>query len=681
MFRLFTKSISRRLYVLLGLFALGMVGISVYQLGELRRNLDSFKRDEIRTMVEAGVDAAEMFQAKVDAGEMSLETAQALAMDTMRSMRYDGGDGYLFIDSFDYINLMHAKQPEKQGTNRRDVKDGNGKLYLQELIETAKTAGSTFVTYAWKDDDGAFFDKVTFSQAYAPWGWVISSGVLMTSVDSAFSAIALIVAIVCALVIGAMLVVGFFSARGISKPIGRLNANMGQLAKGDHHFEVAGTVRSDEIGDMARAVEVFRQASMRMSEMTEAEAARIISDEAERRRMMVELQSAFGTVVDAAIAGDFQGRVSAEFPDAELNGLARSVNTLIETVDVGLAETGTVLAALAQTDLTRRVEGTYHGAFDRLKTDTNAMADKLTDVVSQLRSTSRALKSATGEILAGANDLSERTTRQAATIEETSATMEQLAGTVTENAGKAEIASTKAQTASQAAEDGGNVMARATEAMGRIQTSSSKISNIIGMIDDIAFQTNLLALNASVEAARAGESGKGFAVVAIEVRRLAQSAAQASSEVKVLIEQSSLEVKGGSKLVDEASAKLASMLGLIRENTTLMHQIASASREQASSIGEINTAVRQMDEMTQHNAALVEETNAAIEQTEAQAVELDAIVDEFKLAPGASPAQPAARLPQATAKASPSRPKMANTAKRYAVSGNTALKSDDWSEF
>jgi len=174
-------------------------------------------------------------------------------------------------------------------------------------------------------------------------------------------------------------------------------------------------------------------------------------------------------------------------------------------------------------------------------------------------------------------------------------------------------------------------MDAATSAMERITQSSAKISNIIGMIDDIAFQTNLLALNASVEAARAGDAGKGFAVVAVEVRRLAQSAAQASSEVKVLIEQSAGEVNTGSKLVGQAAGKLKAMLEAARSNNGLLESIANDSREQASAIEEVTTAVRTMDEMTQHNAALVEETNAAIEQTETQAVELDRIVAVFRI--------------------------------------------------
>ncbi|RYE84062.1 MAG: methyl-accepting chemotaxis protein, partial [Hyphomicrobiales bacterium] len=309
---------------------------------------------------------------------------------------------------------------------------------------------------------------------------------------------------------------------------------------------------------------------------------------------------------------------------------------------------------------------------------TNRVAENLTDVVGKLKSTSAGLKTATGEILAGANDLSERTTRQAATIQQTSAAMEQLAATVLQNAQRATDASANAETVTHAAEDGGRVMTQATQAMERITASSGKISNIIGMIDDIAFQTNLLALNASVEAARAGEAGKGFAVVAIEVRRLAQSAAEASSEVKVLIEQSGSEVAGGSKLVAEAARKLEAMLEGARRNNELLVSIAQQSREQAASIDEVNGAVRVMDEMTQHNAALVEETNAAIEQTEAQAVELDRIVEVFTVE-GARPA-PQLIVPDRKPGIRGMQEKLRSAARSYLGRGNAAI-DQDWSEF
>jgi methyl-accepting chemotaxis protein len=275
------------------------------------------------------------------------------------------------------------------------------------------------------------------------------------------------------------------------------------------------------------------------------------------------------------------------------------------------------LAKMAEGDLTGRIDTRFTGQYEELRVAFNQSLGRLFDIVTGLQETSRSLKTATGEILAGANDLSERTTKQAATIEQTSAAIEQLSSAVVENAKRATTASEKASGVAASATEGRSVMSSANEAMAAIEASSAKISNIIGLIDDVAFQTNLLALNASVEAARAGDAGKGFAVVAVEVRRLAQSAAQASSEVKVLIEASAGEVK--------------IILAGAHESSALIEQIAQANREQSGALEEVTIAVRQMDEMTQHNAALVEQTNAAIEQTEAQASELDSIIDVFKI--------------------------------------------------
>jgi methyl-accepting chemotaxis protein len=464
------------------------------------------------------------------------------------------------------------------------------------------------------------------------------------------------------------------SRRFVSKPLTAATSTLSRLADGEVDVDVNPRQAITELAEMSRTVEVFRDAIRSRMELTkQADAAAALN--VNRVEQTSALNTDLSDVVGSAILGDFSRRIAIKYADPELNTLAQSVNNLIETVDRGVSETGQVLSALAEADLTQRMNGQYAGALARLKDDTNAVGDKLADVVRQLRGTSRTLKTATGEILAGANDLSERTTKQAATIEETSATMEQLASTVAQNAKRAQEASVSAQDVTETAEAGGRVMVAANQAMERITTSSGKISNIIGLIDDIAFQTNLLALNASVEAARAGDAGKGFAVVAVEVRRLAQSAASASSEVKALIEQSGTEVAGGSKLVAEAAAKLEAMLVGARKNHELLSGIARESREQAAAIDEVNVAVRTLDEMTQHNAALVEETNAAIEQTEAQAAELDKIVDIFTISESVE------RGPRAMPKDIKSiKDRVKHAARSYLTEGNAAV-AKDWEEF
>jgi methyl-accepting chemotaxis protein len=369
----------------------------------------------------------------------------------------------------------------------------------------------------------------------------------------------------------------------------------------------------------------------KVREMAESAEAERTQRSAAHAQMLGRLEQSFGKVVTAVAAGEFSARVETDFDDPVLDNLAAGVNKMVEIIDRGIAETGTVLGAIAQTNLTLRVEGQYQGAFERLKTDTNAVAERLSEIVANLKDTSRGLKVATSEIAGGSNDLASRTAKQSATIAETSSAMQQLAAAVSKNAERARDASLNASSVTRTAEQGGEVMHRTTEAMERISSSSDKISNIIGLIDDIAFQTNLLALNASVEAARAGEAGKGFAVVAVEVRRLAHSAAAASKEIKVLIDQSAGDVKNGSELVNQASTRLVAMLEAARANNQLLESIARDSHEQAASIEEVNGAVRVLDEMTQHNASLVEETNAAIEQTDLQAGELDRIVDLFEI--------------------------------------------------
>ena len=326
--------------------------------------------------------------------------------------------------------------------------------------------------------------------------------------------------------------------------------------------------------------------------------------------------------IDIAVSVYFQQLTESAAAEAK-----SSADKVARTVRL----TGAALQALAEGDLTARITENFEPEFQQIKDDTNGVADRLSAIVTRLRQTAHSVRSATGEILAGANDLAERTTRQAASIEQTSAAMEQLAGTVADNAKRAQSASEEVRAVTTFADEGGMVMRNASGAMEQISTSSNQIAGIVGLIDDIAFQTNLLALNASVEAARAGESGKGFAVVAVEVRRLAQSAATASREIKELIEKAVSEVSAGSKLVADASKKLDDIVEGVRRHRGLMDAIASANQSQSHAIEEVRVAVHQMDEMTQHNAALVEQTNAAIEQTEGQAGELDAIVSLFIL--------------------------------------------------
>ena len=259
------------------------------------------------------------------------------------------------------------------------------------------------------------------------------------------------------------------------------------------------------------------------------------------------------------------------------------------------------------------------------------MKDQLTAIVQGIKSSSESISVAAGEIAQGNTDLSQRTEEQAASLEETASSMQQLTTTVRQNAGNAKQATMLATTASQIAQRGGEVVGRVVETMHGISDSSTKVAEIIGVIEGIAFQTNILALNAAVEAARAGEQGRGFAVVAGEVRTLAQRSATAAREIKELIGESVTRVDAGSRLVEEAGGTISEVVQSVKRVTDIMGEISSASEEQSTGIEQVNQAVTQMDEVTQQNAALVEEASAAAQSMAQQAQALREAVAVFKV--------------------------------------------------
>ncbi len=325
---------------------------------------------------------------------------------------------------------------------------------------------------------------------------------------------------------------------------------------------------------------------------------------------------------------DLRGKVVRVIKTA--TDITEMVTTRTEN-ERGMNEAVKVMNEVANGSLTHKMEGDYAGAFADIKRALNATVDKLIEVVVGIKEATDSVNSAASEIASGSQDLSTRTENQASSLEETAASMEEITGTVQSNAENSKQADNLSAEARQVAEKGGGVVRTAIDAMGRIENSSQKISDIIGVIDEIAFQTNLLALNAAVEAARAGEAGKGFAVVASEVRSLAGRSASASKEIKALIQESVEQVKNGSQLVNQTGTTLEGIVTSVNKVADIIAAIAEASREQSSGISEINTAVAQMDEMTQQNAALVQETTAAAQSLAQKGIELNRLISFFRV--------------------------------------------------
>ena len=389
------------------------------------------------------------------------------------------------------------------------------------------------------------------------------------------------------------------------------------------------------------------------------------------------------SLIDSAIAGQLEQRIDTAQYSGFMETLGTGINSLMDAVVEPVNETTRVVQALAKGDLKEQMEGQFDGQFGDLSGAVNTSITNLSDMVAKILESATSINTAAAEIAQGNTDLSQRTEEQASSLEETASSMEELTSTVKQNADNAKQANQLAAGARTQAEKGGEVVGNAITAMSAINSSSKKISDIIGVIDEIAFQTNLLALNAAVEAARAGEQGRGFAVVAAEVRNLAQRSAGAAKEIKSLIKDSVEKVEDGSKLVDESGQTLEEIVNAVKKVSDIIAEIAAASQEQSAGIEQVNKAITQMDEVTQQNAALVEEAAAASESLDEQARGLTGLMDFFDTdgqpaasAGGAAPARAAASAPKAPAKKA-----AAAAPKKSRAAAPAPAGDDEWEEF
>ena len=395
----------------------------------------------------------------------------------------------------------------------------------------------------------------------------------------------------------------------------------------------------------------------------------------------LSIEAEIAGMVDSAVRGDFSQRIALDGKTGFFRLVSEGMNRLAGNISGVTEDLAAMLESLSQGDLSRRIDKPYEGVFLRLKDDFNGTVQKLSEIVRRINGAAESIAAASREIADGSLDLSERTEQQASSLEETAASMEELGATVRSNADNAQRANGMATDARGAAESGGAVASSAIEAMMRIEASSRRITDIIGVIDEIAFQTNLLALNAAVEAARAGDAGRGFAVVAQEVRNLAQRSAQASKEIKGLILDSDAQVKDGVELVKKAGDALEGIVSGVQQVAGLIAEMASASSEQAAALDEINATVSQMDEMTQKNAALVEETTAAAQAMAGQANDLKGLIGFFKLDPRAVTAAKPSIAPAVRPARAAARSAVRAVAHSGAALKRNVSEDSDWKEF
>ncbi len=390
----------------------------------------------------------------------------------------------------------------------------------------------------------------------------------------------------------------WFIARKFTRRIDNIIRETRQIAGGDIHVALKDADARDELGDLARSLGILLDSNRRKITLEQEAEANRDREEQERQQRSV-------------------------------SHAARE-----EAIRFAVAELGHGLAKLSDGDMTVRLEKPFSEALDEIRKDFNVSVEKLQAALLSFSQNAATIQAGSEEIRAAADDLARRTEQQAASVEQTAAALEEITTSVKDSTLRAEEAGLRVARTKQGAEHSGEIVRNAVAAMSAIEESSQSISNIIGVIDDIAFQTNLLALNAGVEAARAGEAGKGFAVVAQEVRELAQRSAQAAKEIKSLITSSGGQVKHGVGLVGETGDALRNIVAEVQEIDRHVQAIVQSAREQSVGLQEINTAVNQMDQGTQRNASMVEETNAASHTLVSEVTALSARLAQFNLGAG-----------------------------------------------
>jgi methyl-accepting chemotaxis protein len=641
---------SAKIYAIVGLSFVALFGVAVFQLSELKGSLEGQKRVELSHLGELAATIAFEEHAAAQRGEATDEQAKKLAASRIGALRY-GNDDYFWINDLQPRMIMHPMKPELNGRDVSEIKDPSGMRLFVEFADVVKRQGAGFIGYEWpKPGLTKPQPKLSYVVGFKPWGWVIGTGVYIDDLEQQIWSNAkrtVLIGSVVILVLGALTV---FFARQMSSALETTTSAMRELAAGNFDKVVPGLGRKDEIGEMANALVVFRDAGL--------EKTRLEGQTAEQRREVEEERR----------RNEQTQKEAAE----EQTGVVESL--------------GEGLRSLSAGDLTFRLPDQFPEAYRQIRDDFNSTIAQLQETIQAIATATREVASTAAEISTSTTDLSQRTEEQAAGLEQTTASMEQISSTVKKNADNAQQANTFAAGTQEVADRGGAVVAETVSAMARIEESSRKISDIISVIDEIARQTNLLALNAAVEAARAGEAGRGFAVVASEVRSLAQRSAQAAKDIKDLITNSSGQVQEGVELVNRAGGALTEIVESIKKVAQIVAGIASASADQATGIDQINIALTQMDEVTQQNSALVEENAAAAKSLEEQAHGMAERVSFFQVgtsAPAAAPPRVVALAPKRNAApASKRAPAAAKRGPAGGTQGALALKqTPDWKEF
>jgi len=618
---------------MVGLFAMKQLAVLTFEDAAIQT-----KETELTHLTDVAMSIVRGYHALEVAGEMTREEAQAEAGRVIAELRFEG-DNYYFITDMDHNMVAHGANPALNGRNFTDFEDPNGTPLFRDIVNSVRDGTPGTVWYMWAApgaQEGAEpIDKISVVQPFEPWDWVVGTGAYLLNIEAVQAEVNSDLVYTMSVISVASVLFAGLIAFSVTGPLIKLTKRMSALSSGDTDSDVPYSNDRTHFGEISRALEVFRtglieQQALQQKEIEREREELKRKEELEEEKRKQEEQKRVAEQEALAEKQRIEQEAQAEREKLQQLELEEQKKREADQSKV-VAALGTGLQRLAAGDLSKSIAEPFPEEYEKLRSDFNSAISSLCETVGTVVNNASSIRNETREITSAADDLSRRTEKQAATLEETAAALDELTSSVQSAANGASEASEMSMRTKDRAEKGGQVAVKAVEAMNGIMSSSSEISKITQVIDDIAFQTNLLALNAGVEAARAGEAGRGFAVVATEVRALAQRSSDAAREINLLISDSSGKVKQGFDLVDETGDALKSILDSVSEITNRINGIASSAAEQAQGIKEINSAVNDLDHVTQQNAAMFEETTAASHALTKEAETMAFVVEKFQL--------------------------------------------------